>query len=124
MSTRREFRKMERTPEQKAELKALREHYQSVKPTLQDVLAENGRTEPNPLGEVMALHVLMKQLRAERMRKNISLAEMEQRTGIAQATICRLETGKSENPTIATLWKLAHALGKRIECTLAEEVSV
>jgi DNA-binding Xre family transcriptional regulator len=124
MSPRREFRKMERTPEQKAELKAVREHYQSVKPTLQDVLAENGRPEPTALGEVMALHVLTKQLRAERMKQNITLAEMEQRTGIAQATISRLETGKSENPTIATLWKLAHALGKRIECTLAEDVPV
>ena len=114
MSVRRVHQKSERTPEQLSELRAVRAHYQQEKPSEEDVLAESEQDAVLPLGEVILLREIFTQLRRERERQNLTLAEMELRTGIGQAALSRLETGKAANPTIDTIYRIAAALGKEV----------
>jgi len=53
-------------------------------------------------------------LRKEREAQNLSLADMQNRTGISRSALCRLENLTDSNPTVRTLEKLARALGKRL----------
>lgn len=53
-------------------------------------------------------------LKEERQRQGLSLADMESRTGISRGQISRLENLLESNPTIATLIRLADALGQKL----------
>jgi len=44
----------------------------------------------------------------------LSLADVEQRTGIGRAALSRLENDTEPNPTVVTLTRYAQALGKRL----------
>ena len=54
------------------------------------------------------------------IRKELKMSQrkLSSITGIAQADICRLETGKSNNPSIITLQRIADALGKKLSIRL------
>lgn len=112
--------KTERTPEQLAEIRAIREHFQKTKPSLEDVLRESGQERAMTLGEYMFLHQVFGQLKLERERQNRRLAALEERTGISQTTLSRLETGKAANPTIDSIYRIASALGKTVNCFLTD----
>ena len=56
--------------------------------------------------------------KAERERQGVTLAELEERTGIDRAALSRLETGKAGNPTIGTIDRVALALGTAVGCVL------
>jgi transcriptional regulator with XRE-family HTH domain len=43
----------------------------------------------------------------------LSIGEVAERSGFARAVISRLENGKQDNPTVATLMRYAAAIGKR-----------
>ena len=60
-------------------------------------------------------------LKAERAAQGLSLAEMEQRTGMSRAAICRLENMEEANPTVTTLTRIADALGKQLVIGLVEK---
>jgi transcriptional regulator with XRE-family HTH domain len=53
-------------------------------------------------------------LREAREAENVSLAELEKRTGIRKSALSRLENSNAPNPTLATLQRYAEALGKRL----------
>ena len=106
--------KIKRTPEEAARLRADRERYQRERPTPEQLLAEGGHNEFIKLGELLLLHQAVGWLKQERERQNLTLAEMSRRTGIDQAALSRLETGKNSNPTLDTLNRVAAALGKVI----------
>ena len=53
-------------------------------------------------------------LRRYRQRKGWSQPELSDRSGVRQTTISDIETGKMVNVRIATLEKLAAALGIRV----------
>ncbi len=112
--------KIKRTPEEAARLRADRERYQRERPTPQQLLAEGGHKEFVKLGELLLLHQAVAWLKQERERQNLTLAEMSKRTGIDQAALSRLETGKNSNPTLDTLYRVAAALGKTICCTFQD----
>lgn len=120
MSVQRVHQKAERTPEQLAELRAVRERYQREKPSPDAALTASGHPELLPLGEVLFLHDVLALLKRERERQSLTLAEMEERTGIAQAALSRLETGKAANPTIDTIYRISAALGKSVGCFLRD----
>jgi DNA-binding phage protein len=67
------------------------------------------------------LHDAFVLLRAERRLRGISLAELRERTGIGRSALSRLENDPGANPTIATLARVAEALGKRIVIQLVEK---
>jgi DNA-binding Xre family transcriptional regulator len=120
MSVKRVYQKAQRTPEELSELRAVREKYQREKPSAEDALAASGQMEMIPLGELIQLHQLLAQLKGERERQQVTLAEMEQRTGISQAALSRLENGKADNPTLHTIYRISSALGKVVTCVLED----
>lgn len=52
-----------------------------------------------------------------RMDKKMSQASLAQASGLAQSTICYIETGQ-KNPSINTVIKLADALGVDVACLI------
>ncbi len=62
-------------------------------------------------------------LKDERLRQGLTLAELEQRSGIGKPALSRLENASDPNPTIATVCRVAHALGKHVKIVLADERS-
>ena len=56
---------------------------------------------------------LMMVLKA-RSEQKLTQSELAQRTGIRQSNISRIEKGQAM-PSIATLCKIAHGLGKKLE---------
>src|SRR5436853_3710826 len=106
------YRKAKRTPKETARLKADRQRYQREKPTPEQLLAEGGHKEFVSLGELLLLHQLMASLKEERERQRLTLKDVSDRAGIDHAALSRLETGTNGNPTLATLYRIASALGK------------
>jgi hypothetical protein len=53
-------------------------------------------------------------LKAERMKKGLSLADMKERTGMERSTLSRLENHEEANPTVNTLIRYAEAVGKKL----------
>jgi ribosome-binding protein aMBF1 (putative translation factor) len=111
---RQETRKIERTPQERARLAEVRERFKS-KPSLKE-LAKSGEFGPPIPGQTFwAVMALVNQLRAAREAAHLSLADLADRTGMDKGFLSRLETGKQGNPTIDTLARYVHALGKRME---------
>ncbi len=61
---------------------------------------------------------IVRQLREAREAAGVSLAELEQRTGIRKSVLSRLENSKAPNPTLATLQRYSAAVGKRVAFSL------
>jgi hypothetical protein len=112
--------RVERTPEELAELRATRERFQRDKPTLEQVLAATGQTEALPLGEYLQAQELLHALRRERERQHVTLAQLAERTGYDPAVLSRLFTGRQANTTLATVGRIANALGKEVVHTLRD----
>lgn len=72
------------------------------------------KQEGTPLRQVLAA------LRAERERQGLSLADINERTGIDRAALSRLENNEDANPTLATLERYAEAVGKQMIVLLSE----
>ena len=106
-------RKTERTPEEVARIRAIREQLQREKPSLAQITAEAGSDGPFKQGYVLTLGPAMHALRELRQEAGLTLADMETRTGIDQATLSKLESGHTLNPTLYTLWRYARALGPK-----------
>jgi ribosome-binding protein aMBF1 (putative translation factor) len=103
----------ERTPEQIAEEKRIRElHRQSP---IREVPADtiSGADAAQLLKFVAAL-------RREREARGFSHEELAKRAGIDVQTLSRLESGQAFNLTISTLYRLASALGKKLTLTMNE----
>ena len=66
--------------------------------------------------------MVIARLKRERQRRGLSLADVSERSGMDKGMLSRLENGKLLNPTLATLWRYAEAIGARIklEAELAE----
>ena len=118
MTIRRVHRKLDKSPEDIAELRAAREKFQRERPTLDDLTAA-GWEGPTRHGDVMALLSAVATLRKERERLGLTLADLSDRSGLDKGMLSRLENGKILNPTVTTLWRYAEAIGARI--TLAVE---
>ncbi len=120
MSGKRIHRKLDRTPEELARLKATRERLQREKPTVEQFLAEGGHEDAVPLGDLLVVHQIAHRLKEARRRLDLSLADLSLKTGIDPAALARLENGEQSNPTMETLARVATALGKRLVCDLQE----
>ena len=60
--------------------------------------------------------------RVQRLRKayNLSLSELSEQSGVAKSIISQIERNET-NPTLATIWRLAHALDVSIERVLQRQ---
>lgn len=109
-----ESRKIERTPEDRARLRAIREKFQREKPSLKKLVESGDAPPPMPLGAYLDIQVLLSQLKKKREAAGLSLADLAERTGMDRAAISRLENGHQGNPTMDTLLRYTAALGKKI----------
>ena len=115
-----ETRKIERTPEELARLREIRERFQREKPSLKK-LVETGDADPAiPLSAYLGIGQLFRRLRDERESLGLSLADLAERTGMDRAAISRLENGHQSNPTIDTVIRYAEALGKSVQWTVTD----
>lgn len=112
--------RVERTPEELADLRATRVRFQREKPTLEQVLAATGQTEAMPLGEYLHAQELLRALQRERERQQVTLAQLADRTGYDPAMLSRFFTGRPANTTLATVGRIANALGKEVVHTLRD----
>ena len=63
---------------------------------------------------------LVASMKAERERQGLSLADLNERTGIDRAALSRLETNEDANPTLNTLERYASAIGKSMVVVLVK----
>lgn len=98
-----------------AERARVRKAYAGVEAEKDDLIADARRAKRRST----ALRQTCQLLRAEREAQGLSLADLSARTGIARSALCRLETDRQPNPTVATLQRVAEALGKELIVTLA-----
>ncbi|MBI1830895.1 MAG: helix-turn-helix transcriptional regulator [Planctomycetes bacterium] len=61
----------------------------------------------------------MARFKSAREDQGLTLADVADRMGIDAPALSRLETGKMLNPTLATLYKWAEALGQKLDFVLA-----
>jgi DNA-binding Xre family transcriptional regulator len=121
MSKKRAYRNERRTQGQVARDRALREKYQSERPSLESLVASGEYSAPLPQGEFLSLMEFASAIRAIRQRLEMSLSDLSEVSGIDKAALSRLESGQAENPTYSTLERVANALGKRLRLALEDE---
>lgn len=113
--------KIDRSPEELAELEAERERFSRERPDADDLLAAGDHEGSYRQGNIMALLSAIAELKRRRDEQGLSLADVSERLGLDRALLSRLENGKVLNPTMATLWRYADAIGTQV--TLAVEPS-
>lgn len=72
------------------------------------------------MNNIPELPAIGKNLHMERKRQQLSMADLATASGISKAMLSQIESNKV-NPTIATLWKIAHALHVDIESIISGE---
>ena len=116
MKARRISRASRKTAEERAREKTLREKLQREKPSLEDLIRD-GECDPDAvmtMGMYFDVQGALQALKRERLRSRLSIGDVAKRSGLDRAVVSRLETGKQDNPTVATLMRYAAALGKRL----------
>jgi XRE family transcriptional regulator, regulator of sulfur utilization len=72
------------------------------------------RTQPTPAGDQLGAAELAQRvadnLREQRRKRDLSLDELAQKTGVSRAGLSQIETCKT-NPSLGLLWKIAAGLG-------------
>jgi transcriptional regulator with XRE-family HTH domain len=63
---------------------------------------------------------LLKQLKATREEKGLSLSDVTELTGTDRSALSKLKTGQRANPTVETLVRYAEAVGKRLVVSLTD----
>lgn len=54
-------------------------------------------------------------LKKERLKKGITQIELSEKSGVKQSIISNIETGDTKNPRIDTVYRLAAALGCKLD---------
>src|SRR5438067_8089393 len=101
------------TPEEAARYKAMRGQ---VAEELPDLIARHHER----MATLDTLQELLRQLKAAREAKGLSLSDLTGLTGMDSSALSKLETGQRANPTVDTLVRYAEAVGKRLVVALAD----
>ena len=100
------------------------ERHERIREHVQEELPEIEQRARQKLAEAMQRGITIQHtialLKAERLKKGLSLADMKERTGIERSTLSRLENDAAANPTVDTLAKYADAVGKKVLVVLAD----
>lgn len=103
--------KPERTSQQRAEEEAIRRQH-AARPIPR---RPGGAIDQQSFSAILTLLARFKSVRES---QGLTLAEVAQRMEIDAPALSRLETGKTLNPTLATLHKWAEALGQKLNVDL------
>jgi DNA-binding XRE family transcriptional regulator len=101
------------TPQEAAKYKAIREQ---VEEELPELIARHHER----VATLDQFDALLSQLRAARVERGLSLAELTRLTGMDRSALSKLETGQRPNPTVETLVRYAEAVGKRLVVALED----
>lgn len=115
MKAQRIFRANRKTAEERVREQVLREKLQKERPSLDDLI-RTGACDPDAvmtMGMYFDVQRALQALKREREQCGLSIGEVAQRSGLDRAVVSRLENGKQDNPTVATLMRYAAAIGKR-----------
>ncbi len=115
MKARRIFRANPKTAKERVREQTLRKKLQVERPSLED-LVRDGECDPDAvmtMGMYFDVQRGLQALKRERKRFGLSIAAVAERSGLDRAVVSRLDNGKQDNPTIATLMRYAAAIGKR-----------
>ena len=115
MKARRVYRANRKTPEERAREKELRDRLQREKPSLDDLI-RSGDCDPDSvmtMGMYFDVLTALQSLKQDRQRHGLSIGDVAERSGLDRAVVSRLENGKQDNPTVATLMRYAAGVGKR-----------
>lgn len=96
--------------------KAIRERFQKEKPTLEQLVASGEYNEPLPMGEYLSIRLAVSELKKAREAACLSLADVRHR----QVRMSKIESGQHPNPTVSTLCRYAHAIGKQWSWNLVD----
>ena len=109
------------TPGQRAAVDAVRARHKDPAYRAEEArVRESARVEFPPKGTPVEAAEAFAALRLARESRGLSLADVQERTGIDRGTISKLERGELANPTVGTLQTYARALGKRLVWSLAD----
>jgi ribosome-binding protein aMBF1 (putative translation factor) len=108
--------KIERTAEQKAKERRIREmHRQNP---IREVPAETITG-----ADVVNLMQFVAAIRRERETQGLTSEAVAERTGMEASAYARLESGNVLNPSLSTLFRIARALGKSLVLELATDLA-
>ncbi|MSR53262.1 MAG: XRE family transcriptional regulator [Gemmataceae bacterium] len=113
MTIRRITRATRLTPEEAARHVAVRKQIAEELPEL--IARHHERMEAKDL-----LDKVFCELKSEREKMGLSLADVAERTGMDTSALSKLETGQRPNPTFETLARYAHAVGKKLVVGLSD----
>src|ERR1700752_2274000 len=103
--------KPERSAQQRADEEAIRRQH-AITPIRQ---RPAGVVSQQCFTDILSL---LAQFKAARESQGLTLAQVAEKMDIDAPALSRLETGKTLNPTVATLHKWAEALGRRLTIDL------
>jgi DNA-binding Xre family transcriptional regulator len=115
MVAKRSTKKPKRSAAERARLKAVRRHFQSARPSLEELINSGDYSQPKSQPELIEILELAAALQRARKERRLSLAAVARRAGIDKAALSRIENGKNLNPTIGTLETIAQALGAQLQ---------
>ena len=101
------------TPQEAARYRQLRADIESEKPAIDSQIRAQ-------LAEQRELAAVFAELKQVRQALGLSLADIQERTGIDRSALCKLENGQRANFTLDTVRKYAQAVGKRVLLTVAD----
>ena len=107
------------TAADRARHKAIRAEFEDC-PTQQDLEGSGAYEGPLKSGAYFAVKTVIHELKQAREVAGLTLAAVSKRTGMDQATLSRLENGRQPNPTVDTLWRYAHAVGRLLVLSHAD----
>jgi len=70
--------------------------------------------------ETDTIRGIRRALKAARLHKGVSLADLDAKTGMGKANLSRLENSDQANPTIETLLRVADALGVEVKIAVLD----
>ena len=106
------------TAADRARHEAIRQEFAHC-PTQEELHKTGDYEGPIMNGAYIAVKVLIHELKMARQAAGLTLAAVAKLTRMDQATLSRLENGRQPNPTIDTLWRYAHAVGRELVVTHA-----
>jgi len=109
------------TPEQQATIDEVRRTLEVEVEEKDEIIALAKRLRNAKRRGMATLEETLKVLKHEREAQGVSLAAMEERTGMAKSNLSKLENAVDSNPTVATLVNYADALGKKLVIKLVDK---
>jgi transcriptional regulator with XRE-family HTH domain len=64
---------------------------------------------------------VLQTLKAARVQQGLSLADVDERTGMGKGNLSRLENDPAANPTLETLLRLAEAIGVELRLAVVDK---